>query len=113
MSLLDINKLKLKPPVKETFMGQDVYILPALNASQMLARYRELSAIEQGAEDYSLQVAAVYVRFHIVDDKNQPLFSQSIEEIMQGFDARAIDRLYGLVDENLLLLEADEAEKNS
>lgn len=113
MSLLDINTLKLQPAVKEKFNGQDVYILPALNSLDMIARYRELTELDKDDKDYSMKVAAIYVRHHIVDKKGKRLFSQTVDELMSNFKGDAIDGLYGLVEARLTKVEAIEPEKNS
>jgi hypothetical protein len=113
MSILDINKLKLQPVVKEAFDGQDVYILPTLNSLDMIARYRELTELDKDDEAYSMKVATIYVRYHIVDKKGKRLFAQTVDELMQDFNGDAIDRLYGLVEKRLMQTEASEPEKNS
>lgn len=116
MSILDINKLKLQPAVKEAFEGQDVYILPTLNSLDMIARYRELTELtelDKDGEAYSMKVAAIYVRYHIVDKKGKRLFTQTVDELIQDFNGDAIDRLYGLVEKRLMQTEASEPEKNS
>jgi hypothetical protein len=113
MSILDINKLKLQPAVKEAFEGQDVYILPTLNSLDMIARYRELTELDKDGDAYSMKVAAIYVRYHIVDKKGKRLFTQTVDELIQDFNGDAIDRLYGLVEKRLMQTEASEPEKNS
>lgn len=113
MSLLDINTLKLQPAVKEKFNGQDVYILPALNSLDMIARYRELTELDKDDNAYSMKVASIYVRYHVVDKKSKRLFTQSVDELIQDFNADAIDRLYGLVEARLMQVEVNEPEKNS
>jgi hypothetical protein len=113
MSLLDINTLKLQPAVKEKFSGQDVYILPSLNSLDMIERYRELTELDKDDKAYSMKVAAVYVRYHVVDKKGKQLFTQTVDELMESFNGDAIDKLYRLVEKGLMQVEANEPEKNS
>lgn len=97
MSLLDIEKYKIRKPVKKVLGGQDVYILPNLNAAAGMAKSFELKDLDENSDVFSFEYAAVFVKHHVVNKKGERLFDQAISEIVAGYDAEFIDALYGFV----------------
>lgn len=98
MALFDLKKMKVGKPVKKSFMGGDVYILPGLNAAQGLQFGADARSVDVEQDDFSLRLAAAHIRARVMDDKGELIFSSlSVDELMVEYRSDLIDELYALV----------------
>lgn len=97
MAVFNPNKMKIGKPVKKPFEGGEVYIRTGLSASQGICLHQAIKVLDDEAVDFSMQYALVVIKVRVVNAKDQPLFTDTVDEMIKQYEAGMIDRLYELV----------------